>query len=1158
MEPPRSFQRAVSLAEPRRSRCSFTAGAQTTPCACEDPEDALTAGWLFADDEAGPAQLVHDGGDEEVRRRLAELAGALAGSLAAEDPGCRDNPGFDGAAGLDMTDPRCDHLPWRAEPHQSSAEGRPRSAELELVRGQAGRASLGDRPSSVPAPLARGGLRSSLAGGAALRRLAHRLSWASRRRSSGSSWTAEDEEVDWSWVQDELQLIHADPGDPGDPGEQEEPLPAPPPPPPPPPAEMQPAPQPEVAQPPPPQEAATTAAESWVRASMRRVRRFALGDPPAAARVRSAPPGALPPLPPLGPPAPQPSPARRQPAPPPAEAFPRRFSAQAERRHVTLAPDPPTSAASSAASSESSGDETHSPAHSVRSARSCGRDPDMSGESRSPLGDWPHNLSSMLASLGCTLGLCNICRFSVLSIHYGANFILQFLFMTLIFGIPLYCFQASLGQYLAAGVMDMWRISPVFQGIGIALLISQFLIGIYSIVGVSWMFIYFRDSFITKLDRYRWAEPYDLYREDNRPLNGTYKLEETVPDYLNGVVLQRHSLTTPESTFGHLKFQVTFNLAVVWMIVFVCLSKGLKSYGKVVYVFSLLPIFGMLILCTKILGLTPVSPLHQIFPETEWSEFFLNTKSWVAATTEAFLTWGLLGASLMQISSHNRNKHLLNRDTSLVVVLTLTVLLLSAFLANTCVQLLKAGGYVYTPSSFELMASYGFLRPAHSAVPTHYSSTPVRFMQQSQLVVGTRIVQPASDTAQQSGYQVLRLATELVPAALALLGTDQVSPFWAVLFYFTLILFGIAQQLCIWHCVITGITAINVETLKAWDTTITFFSCACGFVLGLPMTTELGIFVVYFLDLCVGSAWWVMVLYLLQLAAVLVVRGRPYSGDVLVTALLPGVTSCLAVWASPMLVFNWNVLQPIALMVLCITVFKNGQLGALYVWRDAGHDYWPPWAREAGSFIQLLPLLAMPLVGVVQGFRYLSDGPPDIFDRIALLCRPSPSSAATQEEIQISAAAAPVTSAPSAGHAVTSVESTVPDDPPPKYTPPPSYSTATGARIAKMLRQSIRRSMRRLATALGEHSESLRPAPAVSPPDYAAVLVEINQALQDRDAARSADGGGVGGAGRADERMSTMCAADVAHVLRSSMRRPPQGSPRPPREDAKVASTSEM
>lgn len=40
--------------------------------------------------------------------------------------------------------------------------------------------------------------------------------------------------------------------------------------------------------------------------------------------------------------------------------------------------------------------------------------------------------------------------------------------------------------------MDMWRISPLFQGVGIALLTAQAFIGIYSIVGVSWMFVYFR------------------------------------------------------------------------------------------------------------------------------------------------------------------------------------------------------------------------------------------------------------------------------------------------------------------------------------------------------------------------------------------------------------------------------------------------------------------------------------------------------------------------------------------------------------------------------------------------------------------------------------------------------------------------------------------
>lgn len=75
------------------------------------------------------------------------------------------------------------------------------------------------------------------------------------------------------------------------------------------------------------------------------------------------------------------------------------------------------------------------------------------------------------------------------------------------------------------------------------------------------------------------------------------------------------------------------------------------------------------------------------------------------------------------------------------------------------------------------------------------------------------------------------------------------------------------------------------------------------------------------------------------------------------------------------------------------------------------------------------------------------------------------------------------------------------EDPPPKYTPPPSYTTATGARIAKMLRQSFRRSVRRIANVLGESSGPIRQRPALQPPppDYATVLVEMNQNGHARD-----------------------------------------------------------
>ena len=66
-----------------------------------------------------------------------------------------------------------------------------------------------------------------------------------------------------------------------------------------------------------------------------------------------------------------------------------------------------------------------------------------------------------------------------------------------------------------------------------------------------------------------------------------------------------------------------------------------------------------------------------------------------------------------------------------------------------------------------------------------------------------------------------------------------------------------------------------------------------------------------------------------------------------------------------------------------------------------------------------------------------------------------------------------------------------PADPPPKYTPPLSYSTATGARIARMLRQSFRRSVRRLAGAGAGQGAGSK---AAAPSDYAHVIIESRPA----------------------------------------------------------------
>lgn len=115
-----------------------------------------------------------------------------------------------------------------------------------------------------------------------------------------------------------------------------------------------------------------------------------------------------------------------------------------------------------------------------------------------------------------------------------------------------------------------------------------------------------------------------LISEIQFPINGTYKLSETVPDYFNGVVLQRHHIS--ENGYGTIKFQLAFNLAVVWMIVFVSLSKGLRSYGKVIYAFTLLPIFSIFLIFGKILSHFPTGYRSIMSADISWSEFFMNPR----------------------------------------------------------------------------------------------------------------------------------------------------------------------------------------------------------------------------------------------------------------------------------------------------------------------------------------------------------------------------------------------------------------------------------------------------------------------------------------------------------------------------------------------------
>ena len=78
---------------------------------------------------------------------------------------------------------------------------------------------------------------------------------------------------------------------------------------------------------------------------------------------------------------------------------------------------------------------------------------------------------------------------------------------------------------------------------------------------------------------------------------------------------------------------------------------------------------------------------------------FPTFQSWVCAGRECFFTWAFFGAILIQLSSHNRFRHRVIRDTTVVVIVTLVVLVLSGLLGVAITHMLNPR-YEYTASSF--------------------------------------------------------------------------------------------------------------------------------------------------------------------------------------------------------------------------------------------------------------------------------------------------------------------------------------------------------------------------------------------------------------------------------------------------------------------------
>ncbi|GLH12446.1 Transporter [Gryllus bimaculatus] len=80
-------------------------------------------------------------------------------------------------------------------------------------------------------------------------------------------------------------------------------------------------------------------------------------------------------------------------------------------------------------------------------------------------GNWSGKAEFILSCLGYAIGIGNVWRFPYLCYRNGGGaFLVPYLLMLFLCGIPLFFMETALGQFASTGCITIFRICPLFKG----------------------------------------------------------------------------------------------------------------------------------------------------------------------------------------------------------------------------------------------------------------------------------------------------------------------------------------------------------------------------------------------------------------------------------------------------------------------------------------------------------------------------------------------------------------------------------------------------------------------------------------------------------------------------------------------------------------------
>ncbi|HBG60487.1 MAG: transporter [Omnitrophica WOR_2 bacterium GWF2_38_59] len=224
---------------------------------------------------------------------------------------------------------------------------------------------------------------------------------------------------------------------------------------------------------------------------------------------------------------------------------------------------------------------------------------------------WSSKLIFLFAAIGSAVGMGNVWRFPYLAGKYGGGaFLIPYLIMLGVMGIPLLIMEFAIGQKMQLGAVGAFgNIKKKLASIGLGAVLCGFVVVSYYAVVMAWSLMYLVYSFTLK-----W---------------GT----DTKAFFFNDVL----HLSNGVGTMGYISVPIIFSLIIIWLLVYFSVWKGVKSVGNVVIVTMPLPVILLIVLLIR--GITLPGAMNGIIFYLKPNFIaLLDFEVWSAAMSQIFFT----------------------------------------------------------------------------------------------------------------------------------------------------------------------------------------------------------------------------------------------------------------------------------------------------------------------------------------------------------------------------------------------------------------------------------------------------------------------------------------------------------------------------------------